>query len=163
LYIPSPFLVFNFGNRLGVIAKQKDIWWEYEKAKEEEIMAEILFMMSSYGVPFLEERNKLEKFLSKYGKIGLDDNPNMVEGICYTHVLIGDYPKARIILSSFNRILMKEIEKRPKIEWIVKMNVRVRLILDYLENQNFTKAKEQLEEWRNYTVEKLGISDVKTN
>jgi len=112
------------------------------------------------GVPFLERRNQLDNFLSIYGKIGITDNPNMVEGLCYTYVLIEDYPKARIMLSSFNRILMKEIEKRPKIEWIVDMKNRIHLILSFLENQNFSRAKEQLEVWRNYTVEKLGISDL---
>lgn len=160
LFIPITYLTLTFGNRLGVLSKGRDIWWEYNEAKEEEIMDEIVSMITSFGVPFLEDRNQLDKFMLKYGKVGLGDNPHIVEGICYTHVLLGDYPKARIMLSSFNRILMKEIEKRPKIDWIVDMNDRVQLILDFLENHNFVKAKDQLNQWRNYTVEKLGITDV---
>lgn len=159
LFIPITYLTFTFGNRLGFLSKGRDIWWEYDEAKEDVLMDEILTMITSSGVPFLEDRNQLDKFIFKYGKVGLGDNPHMIEGISYANVLIGDYPKASTMLSSFNRNLMKEIGKRPKIDWIVKMNERVQLILDFLENQNFAGAKSQLEDWRNYTVEKLGISD----
>ena len=130
-----------------------------EESKEEELMGEILPMITSFGVPFLEDRNQLDKFLLKYGKVGLGDNPHIVEGICYSHVLNGDYPKAQIMLSSFTKVLKKEIEKSPKTAWLVDMKDRTQLIFDFLENQNFVSAKEQLDEWRNYSVEKLGISD----
>lgn len=159
LFIPITYLTFTFGNRLGFLSKGRDIWWEYDEAKEEELMDEIVSMITSFGVPFLENRNQLDKFMLKYGKVGLGDNPHIVEGICYTHVLLGDYPKAKIMLSSFNKVLKKEIEKSPKTAWMVDMKDRSQLIFDFLENQNFVSAREQLEEWRNYTVEKLGISD----
>lgn len=159
LFIPITYLTFTFGNRLGFLSKGRDIWWEYDEAKEDVLMDEILTMITSSGVPFLEDRNQLDKFIFKYGKVGLGDNPHMIEGICYANVLIGDYRKARIMLSSFNRNLMDEFGKQSKIDWIFKMNERVQLILDFLENQNFAGAKRQLEDWRNYTVEKLGISD----
>lgn len=158
LFIPITYITLTYGNRLRFLSKGRDIWWEYDEAKEEELMDEILSMITSFGVPFLEDRNHLDRFILKYGKFGFGDNPHLVEGICYTHVLIGDYLKAKIMLSSFNKVLKKEIEKSPKTEWMVEMKDRTHLIFDFLENQNFVKAKEQLEEWRNFTVEKLGIS-----
>jgi len=159
LFIPITYFTLTFGNRLGTLSKGRDIWWKYDESKEEELMGEILPMITSFGVPFLEDRNQLEKFMLKYGKVGLGDNPHIVEGICYTHVLLGDYPKAKIMLSSFNKVLKKEIEKSPKTAWLVDMKDRTQLIFDFLENQDLVSAKEQLDEWRNYSVEKLGISD----
>lgn len=158
LFIPITYITLTYGNRLGFLSKDRDIWWEYDDAKEEEIMDEIVSLITSFGVPFLEDCNQLDKFMLKYGKVGLGDNPHIIEEICYTHVLLGDYPKAKKMLSSFNKILKKEIEKSPKTAWMVEMKDRTQLIFDFLENQNFVRAKEQLGQWRNYTVEKLGIS-----
>lgn len=159
LFIPVTYLTLTFGNRLGVLSNSRDIWWKYDESKEDEIMGEILSKINSYGVPFLEERNKLEKFLSKYDKVSLEDNPNKVEGLGYIYVLLGEYPQAMVMLSSFNQVLIKEKKKNNKIVWLIDMQDRVQLILNYLENQNFNGAIIQLNKWRNFTLEKLGFMD----
>jgi len=117
-------------------------------------------MMTLYGIPFLEKRNTLGKFLATYGNINFRGNPHVIEAVCYAHILVGDYTKARFILWPFRRVLLTEIDKSPGVAWIVNMGTRVQTILDLLENKSLIAAKEQLDQWRNYTLENLRTSDL---
>jgi hypothetical protein len=122
-------------------------------------MDEVLATISHYGVPFLEERKSLEKFIHRYKKYDPKGNPHIIEGVCYAYVLTEDYIKARSLLSSFIRVLADDIREAPTITWIVEMQTRAQSILGYLENQDFISAKEQLDQWKSFTLTKLGLQE----
>lgn len=157
LYIPDDTIVLTFGNRLGNIAKQREIWWEYNESSEEDISNEVLSLMMNSGIPYLEERRTLEKFSNHYKNLDPNANKHMVEAICYALVLINDYQQAEKRLLSLERVLAQDILKYPGISWIKDIQFRVQLILGYLKNREYEGAKQQLSEWRELTLLNLGL------
>lgn len=157
LYIPDDTIILTFGNRLGNIAKQRDIWWDYHESREDEISSEVLSLMMNSGIPYLEERRTLEKFTNHYKNLNPNANKHMIEAICYALILINDYQKAKKQLVSLERVLAQDILKYPGISWIKDIQIRVQLILGYLKNRDYEGAKQQLNEWRDSTLLNLGL------
>lgn len=157
LFVPTSSLVFNFGNRLGFLASHKDVWWTYDESQEEIISNEILKMMVNFGVPFLEKRETIEKFLYQYKGIGMKDNRNMYEAICYAQILAGNYAKSNIMLRSFEIILSQDISQNPKIKWLEEILARVQIILQCLNSKDYASAIHTLNEWRDLMLATIGL------
>lgn len=157
LYIPDESIALTFGNRLSLIAKGCDIWWEYEKTREKEISQEILSMTANAGLPFLEKRNSIEKLLRQYKGIKVNENKYIVEAVAYAHILVDEYKKSENMLRSFDIILSHDIQQNPDIIWMNDIQNRVQMILGYLQNQEYDVAKQKLNEWRNITLSNFGL------
>jgi hypothetical protein len=160
LYIPRNYLSFGFGERLGLLSKGRDIWWEYTETQEEKIMREILSIIIRDGKPYLEKRESLIDFVRQYHKSDkrTKENKHNREAICYTHALLGDFQRAKNQLDSFIRQISHEIRKYPDERWRTEIQNRAQLILDYLIDQKYENAVQQLNVWRKYTLSSLGIN-----
>lgn len=160
LYIPRTYLSFGFGERLGLLSKGQDIWWEYTEAQEEKIMQEILSIIIRNGKPYLDKRESLKDFVSQYHKSdkGTKENKHNKEAICYTHALLGDFQGAKNQLESFVHQISHEIQKYPDESWMTEIQNRAQLILDHLINQKYENVVQLLNVWREYTLSSLGIA-----
>lgn len=157
LFIPKTYLSFNFGNRIGFLFKKRDYWWEYDENDEKQIMAEIHLAITKFGIPFLEKRNSLKGFIHNYKNFGAKVNPHTVEGIAYAYVLVEDYAKAKKHLSSLVKLLVDVADYYRSSSWLTEMQERVSLMLGHLENHNYQMAKDQLGQWRDFTLTSLGL------
>lgn len=162
LYVPNESVIFTFGDRLGFITKQKDIWWNFDESREYEISQEILSMMIGSGLPFLEERESVKKFLQCYQNIDVNANKHRVEAIGYSYIMNNEYAKATNLLSSLNDILSQDIQKHPEITWMKNLQCRVQMILGYLQHQEYASAEQQLNEWKSYTLSNLNLFENKS-
>lgn len=161
LYIPKPYISYGFGNRLGILSKGRDVWWEYSEEKVEEIMQEILGMIQHHGLPYLERAGTLERFIKQYGhfdRFKIADVHRM-EAIGYGYLLSGNTKSAKKLLDTLSKELEREIIRYPDEGWQKEMQSRVQLILGYLQNQDQEAAKQQLGAWKNYTLLHLGIKE----
>lgn len=157
LFIPATYLYFNFGDRIGLIFKNRDYWWEYDENNEVQIMDEIHTAITTFGIPYLKKRNFLKGFITTYKNFKPTENPHTIEGIAYSYILVEDYGKAQKHLSSLGKRLINDAEYYQNASWIVEMQKRVILMLSHLENKNYQNAKDQLSQWRDFTLSSLGL------
>ncbi len=97
LYVPRNYLSFTIGNRVGLLNKGRDIWWDYEEAQERKIMEEVLSLILSDGIPFLEKHKSLKELTHQYQKSdkGARENKHVIEAVGYAYVLLDDYLNAK--------------------------------------------------------------------
>lgn len=163
LYIPKTYISFGFGDRLGSVSKGRDIWWEYSEEKEEEIMQEILGMIQHHGLPYLERAGTIERFIKHYGRFNRLGKVNVhhMEAIGYGYVLSDDTKRAKNLLDTLAKELEQKIDQYPDEGWQREMQSRVQLIMGFLQNQDQEAAKQQLEDWKEYTLSHLGLKETK--
>lgn len=161
LYIPETYISFGFGDQLGSVSKGRDIWWEYSEEKEEEIMQEILAMIQSYGLPYLERVGTLEGFIKHYGQFNRLEKVNVhrMEAIAYGYVLSGHTKNAKNLLDALSKELVQKIDQNPDRDWQREMLSRVQLILGFIQNQDLEAGEQQLADWKKYTLLHLGLKD----
>lgn len=157
LYIPDESISFTFGDRLGMIAKRRDIWWEYDETREKQISDEILPMLTSAGVRYLDQRKSIEQFVAANECLVTRDNKYIQEAIGYGYILMNDTNKAMELLNHLYKMLSTDTQKDPSITWVNEQKNRVRLILRHLEEQDNKGAEQLLQQWRNYSVAHLKL------
>lgn len=157
LFIPVTYLSFNFGERIGVLFKNRDYWWEYDENYEKQTMSEIHIAITKNGIPFLEKRNTLQGYIKNYKNFRPKENPHTIEEISYAYILVEEFGKAKKHLSSLVERLDDDTGYYKNASWIIEMQERVNLMLNHLEYQNYQRAKDQLRQWRDFTLTSLGL------
>src|SRR5260370_2788747 len=65
LYVPSDHIYFTFGGRLGALSGHQERWWTISDDNESEVMKEVLSLIRTEGLPFLD-RIKNPRNLAEY-------------------------------------------------------------------------------------------------
>ncbi len=158
LYIPATGLWWTFGNRLGMLAKGRDVWWEYREENERTIMQEIGADIHRVGIPFLETRKTLKDFIAQYrNKVDFAGDTYVIETVAYGCILLGEYQKAEKILGRFMIELDREIKRKPEISWLIDVQKRAKTILQHLQEKAPDAARQQLDEWTTYTLSEIKL------
>ena len=158
LYMPVDYLFFNFGNRLGTLSKESDFWWEYDETKENEMTSDILSMIKKFGEKFLDKGRSLQSFVNEFDKPDILRNPNNKEAVGNAYILLEEYRRPKVLMNGLHHSLVEQINKNPEIDWLTHMDNRVLTLLDLLNKGEFRKAKQQLLDWREYTLSKLKLT-----
>lgn len=156
LFIPSEDIDLSFGNRIGIMAGKNDIWWQYDEMREVEIAQEIFDMMKNHGLPFLEETATIEGFLKRYKDADIHKNKHIIEGLCYAHILNDDFSKSQKMMRLLSIVLTQDINEFPVV-WKQEIQQRIQLMLGYLDRTEYDRAKQQLSDWRHFTLANLGL------
>ncbi len=101
-----------------MIAKNKELWWKYNKENEIEIGNDIRSLIKQTGSPYLEERNSIKKLTAHYKGSEKRNNKYIFEALAYGYILINDYKKSEQLLRSFHSTLAQDILKSPDIFWV---------------------------------------------
>jgi hypothetical protein len=157
LYVPCDYIWYTFGSRLSVLKFRKDIWWRLESSEHsvrEQVFENVLLCIREVGLPFIERLSTPEDFVRRGAKMsGVPDDPHVREAVAYSRVLVGDYETAERDMRRLYPELVRDMHDYP---WMEEMAARIDRMMSLL-TQSLAAAVQQLHEWRNWTLTKLGL------
>jgi hypothetical protein len=141
LYVPSKYIHFTFGQRLG----RKQRW----NADQPELEAALRSGMLK-ELPFLSSLTTAKDVAKALEPLAKGSNPHCYEAFAYTLILAGEIGAAAKVLDE----LLKLIDTT--VAWQREIASRVRLMKDKLVNDP-EEAQEQLAIWESETASNLGL------
>jgi hypothetical protein len=160
LFIPSTYLWFNFGIRLGQLSsKGNDFWWTITPDNEADIMSEVIGLMKGPGLKFLENIQNpgdLNKFYeTKLIKTPRDYTAH--EALAYALVITQEYKAARKSLLRLEKLLKGEIENNPHINWLADILRRVSVVNELISQDKLEESINLMCTWSNFTIDALRL------
>jgi hypothetical protein len=105
LFIPSEYIYFSFGNRLGSMEKGYDYWWEYSTEDEETIMDDIKSIINSKGKEFFKQCKSLKGLILHDFGSSMYTNPGIVSAIYNSLLILRKYKRVFYKLPPFRSIM----------------------------------------------------------
>lgn len=157
LYVPSEHLVFNMGGRLGTLEGGQEQWWKLTDENEETVMADVLRLILQSGEPryagITGPRTLATDLVAHPHEPG---SHYTREALAYSWVLAGEWSRATDGLQQLDAGLRRDTRK---VEWVMKLNERARLIRAALKNDR-DHAQSILRGWSEQTASALRVEQV---
>jgi hypothetical protein len=155
LYVPSTYIYFRFGDRLGALGGKAERSWNVSRENESEVMREVLELTKSEGLPFLDEFQRpvdvAEYIDLKVHRDTYRLDSNLAEIEAYSWILGGQSERA---LAAFDRL--EQIKKGKSDASTEKVLARARKVRALLQRSP-AEAMAQLAEWRLFTLSALRL------
>jgi hypothetical protein len=155
LYVPSAYIYFQFGDRLGALGGKAERSWNVSQENESEVMREVIELIKSEGLPFLDEFQRpidVAEYIDR--KVHRDTyrlDSSLAEIEAYSWILGGQRERA---FAAFDRL--EQFKHRGVDASTNEIIARARKVRGLLKTSS-GDALAQLAEWRLFTLGALRL------
>ncbi len=157
LYIMHDSIVFHFGDTLNHMGKGYDHWWSIDEENEKSIMGDVVSLMKSSAIPFLNNNDCIESFIDTIKNfVDVSTDIYGMRTLSYSYIIIREYKRATDMLDYLIATLDVGYKENERKYWLLDWKNQAYELQNLL-RQSSDEAINLLRQWRRSTLSSVHL------